>query len=117
MLDFICMGPVDLPGARRRRQNTKWKRGIYGLYIKSAPFFGDLKKFPETKNNSRFYILKLHFLLHYNRVSCPVTSLLDIAIQSWCVLFNVARGFAAQKSLRENIPWFFVYSQFNIFSV
>ena len=31
--------------------------------------------------------------------------------------FNVARGFAAQKSLRENIPWFFVYSQFNIFSV
>ena len=30
---------------------------------------------------------------------------------------NVARGFAAQKSLRENIPWFFVYSQFNIFSV
>ena len=30
---------------------------------------------------------------------------------------NVARGFAAQKSLRENIPWFFIYSQFNIFSV
>ena len=28
--------------------------------------------------------------------------------------FNVARGFAAQKSLLENIPWFFVYSQFNI---
>ena len=25
MLDFICMGPVDLPGARRKRQNTKWK--------------------------------------------------------------------------------------------
>ena len=23
MLDFICMGPVDLPGARRKRQNTK----------------------------------------------------------------------------------------------
>ena len=26
MLDFICMGPVDLPGARRKRQNTKWSR-------------------------------------------------------------------------------------------
>ena len=25
MLDFICMGPVDLPGARQKRQNTKWK--------------------------------------------------------------------------------------------
>ena len=24
-LDFICIGPVDLPGARRKRQNTKWK--------------------------------------------------------------------------------------------
>ena len=23
MLDFICMGPFDLPGARRKRQNTK----------------------------------------------------------------------------------------------
>ena len=23
MLDFICMGPSDLPGARRKRQNTK----------------------------------------------------------------------------------------------
>ena len=36
------------------------QRSIYGLYIKSAPFFGDLKNFPETKNNSRFYILKLY---------------------------------------------------------
>ena len=25
MLDFICMEPVDLPGKRRKRQNTKWK--------------------------------------------------------------------------------------------
>ena len=25
MLDFISMGPVDLPVARRKRQNTKWK--------------------------------------------------------------------------------------------
>ena len=50
------------------------QRSIYGLYIKSAPFFGDLKKFPETKNNSRFYILKLYFLLHYNQFSHSVTS-------------------------------------------
>ena len=25
MLDFICMGPVDLLGAHQKRQNTKWK--------------------------------------------------------------------------------------------
>ena len=25
MLDFICMGPVDLSGARRKRKNTKSK--------------------------------------------------------------------------------------------
>ena len=25
MLDFICLGPVDLPGAHRKRQKTKWK--------------------------------------------------------------------------------------------
>ena len=24
-IDFICMGPVNLPGAHRKRQNTKWK--------------------------------------------------------------------------------------------
>ena len=48
------------------------KRSIYGFYFKSAPFFGDLKKIPETNNNSRFYILKLYFLLHYNHF--PVVS-------------------------------------------
>ena len=25
MLDFVCMGSIDLPGARRKRQNTKLK--------------------------------------------------------------------------------------------
>ena len=68
------------------------ERSIYCLCIKSAPFFGNLKKFPETKNNSRFYILKLFFLLHYNRISCPVTSLLNIALQSWCILFKIQKN-------------------------
>ena len=67
------------------------QRSIYGLYIKSAPFFGDLKKFLETKNNSRFYILKLYFLLHYNQFSCSVTSLLNITLQSWCILFKIRK--------------------------
>ena len=68
------------------------QKGVYMVYIlKSAPFFGDLKNFPETKNNSRFYILKLYFLLHYNQFSCSVTSLLNIALQSWCILFKIRK--------------------------
>ena len=74
-----------------RKYHYTFQRSIYGLYIKLAPFFGDLKNFPETKNNSRFYILKLYFLLHYNQFSCSVTSLLNIALQSWCILFKIRK--------------------------
>ena len=38
MLDFICMGPVDLPGARRKRQNTKWKISCPQWDSNSQPF-------------------------------------------------------------------------------
>ena len=69
-----------------------FQRSIYGLYIKSAPFFSDLKNLLETKNNSRFYILKLFFLLHCNRFSCPVTSLVNISLQSWCILFKIRKN-------------------------
>ena len=69
----------------------KTERSIYGLFIKSAPFFGDFKNFPGTKNNSRFYILNLYFLLHYNQFSCNVTSLLNIALRSWCILFKIRK--------------------------
>ena len=68
------------------------ERSIYGLYIKSAPFFGDLNFFPEAKNNSRFYILKLFISLHDSRFSCPVTSLLNISLQSWCILFKIRKN-------------------------
>ena len=60
-------------------------------YIKSAPFFGDLNFFPETKNNNRFYILKLLFLFYDSRFSWPVTSLLNISLQSWCILFKIRK--------------------------
>ena len=62
------------------------------VYIKSAPFFGDLKFFPETKNNSRFHILKLFVSLHDSGFSCPVTSLLNISLQSWCILFKIRKN-------------------------
>ena len=71
---------------------TSPQRSIYGLYIKSAPFFGDLNFFPETKNNSRFYISKLFISLHDSRFSCPVTSLLNISLQSWCILFKIRKN-------------------------
>ena len=58
-------------------------------YNKSAPFFSDLKNIPKTKNNSRFYILKLFFSLHDKWFSCPVTSLLNISLQSCCILFKI----------------------------
>ena len=31
MLDFICMGPVDLQGAYRKRHNTKWKIQVHSV--------------------------------------------------------------------------------------
>ena len=68
------------------------ERSIYGLYIKSVPFFSDLENLLETKNNSRFYILKLFFLLHGNRFSCPVTSCVNSSLQSWCILFKIRQN-------------------------
>ena len=38
MLDFICMGPVDLPGARRKRQNTKLKNSCPQWDSNPQPF-------------------------------------------------------------------------------
>ena len=38
MLDFICMGPVDLTGVRRKRQNTKWKIPCPQWDSSSQPF-------------------------------------------------------------------------------
>ena len=74
------------------RMRTR-KEYIWFIYLIGPLFFGDLKNFPETKNNSRFYILKLYFLLHYNRFSCSVTSLLNIALQSLfkCFLFKIRK--------------------------
>ena len=72
------------------------QRSIYGLYIKLAPFFGDLNFFQRqshkvAKNNSRFYILKLFISLHDSQFSCPITSLLNISLQSWCILFKIRK--------------------------
>ena len=67
------------------------KRSIYGLYIKSAPFSAIKNNVQSKKNNCRFHILKLYFLLHYNRFSGSVTSLLNIALQSWCILLKIRK--------------------------
>ena len=59
------------------------------VYVINRPLFRRLKMFPETKNNSRFYILKLFFSSHDNRFSSPNTSLLLILPQICCILFNM----------------------------
>ena len=69
------------------KRQTKTKEYIWFIY-QIGPFFSDLKNLLETKNNSRFYILKLFSLLHGSRFSCPVTSLVNISLQSWCILFK-----------------------------
>ena len=65
------------------------QRRIYDLYNKSTPFFGDLKVFPETNNNIRFYILIQYFSSNDNRFSCPIISLLHISPQSCCILMKM----------------------------
>ena len=75
---------------KARFQLNHSKEYIWFIYW-IGPFFGDLKNFPETKNKSRFYILKLYFLLHYNQFYCSVNSLLNIALQSWCILFKIRK--------------------------
>ena len=67
-------------------------KGVYMVYILNRPLFSAIKKnFLERKNNSQFYILKLYFLLHYDQFSCSVTRLLNIALQSWCILFKIRK--------------------------
>ena len=61
------------------------------VYILNRPLFQRFKKSSGDKNNSRFYILKLFFLLHGNRFSCPVTGLVNISFQSWCILFKYGK--------------------------
>ena len=41
LLDFICMAPADLPGARRKRKNAKWKKSC--SHWDSNPQSSDLK--------------------------------------------------------------------------
>ena len=58
------------------------------VYILNRPLFRRFKKNPKTNNNNRFYVLKVFFSSHDNRFSVHVTSLLNISLQSWCILFK-----------------------------
>ena len=80
---------------RNERQQSLYQwlnKGVYMVYILNRPLFSAISKiFQRQKNNSRFYILKLYFLLHNNQFSCSVTSLLNIALQSWRILFKIRK--------------------------
>ena len=66
------------------------ERSIYGLY-KNQPLFSAIWIFSKTKNNSRFYVLKLFFSSYDNRFSCLITILLHISLQSCCILFKYGK--------------------------
>ena len=63
----------------------------YMVYIINRLLFRRFKVFPETKNNSQFYILKLFFLSYDNRFPCRFTRLLHISPQNCCFLFKMRK--------------------------
>ena len=65
MLDFICMGPVDLPGARRKRQNTKWKISYPPLDSNPQPFDSKSAALPtELAGLGECYLFKWPYYIH-----------------------------------------------------
>ena len=65
MLDFICMGPVDLPGARRKRQNTKWKISSPQWDSNPQPFDSKSDALPtELAGLGEWYPFKWPYYIH-----------------------------------------------------
>ena len=65
MLDFICMGPVDLPGARPKRQNTKWKISCPQWDSNPQPFDSESDALPtELAGLGECYPFKWPYYIH-----------------------------------------------------
>ena len=65
MLDFICIGPVDLPGARRKRQNTKWKISCSQWDSNPQPFDSKSDALPtELAGLGECYPFKWAYYIH-----------------------------------------------------
>ena len=70
MLDLICMGPVYLPGARRKRQNTKWKKILahsgnrtHNLEINSLILYR--LSYPRFDENCHIKVAFIHTCIHW----------------------------------------------------
>ena len=65
MLDFICMGPVDLPGACQKRQNTKWKIPCPQWDLNPQPFDSKSDALPtELAGLGECYPFKSPYYIH-----------------------------------------------------
>ena len=65
MLDFICMGPVDLTGAHRKRQNTKWKIPCPQWHSNPQPFDSKSDALPtELAGLGECYPFKWPYYIH-----------------------------------------------------
>ena len=91
MHDFICMGPVDLPEARRKRQNIKWK---------SLAHSGT-----GTHNLERIFVLYMYcFVLHIG-VYLYLTNSKET--HNSCVCFHHGKHEQTLYKLRYNVWCFF----------
>ena len=65
MLDFISMGPVDLPGARRKRQIKKWKNSCPQWDLNQQPFDSKSDALPtELAGLGEYYPFKWPYYIH-----------------------------------------------------
>ena len=63
-IDFICIRPVDLPGARRKRQNTKWKKNLAHSRTRThKPKIWSLMLYRLCRSNMAIQILKPYFYI------------------------------------------------------
>ena len=65
MLDFICLAPVDLPGARRKRQNTKCIERII-IWNKMAVIL--------VPSTGKLKLVRTSFKQHYSVIQYTVYS-------------------------------------------
>ena len=74
MLDLICMGPADLSGARRKRQNTKWKFLAHSGTRTHNPQFRSLMLYrlswPGLLNTVHLNDLTTYMYSQYQHIPC-----------------------------------------------
>ena len=117
MLDFLCTGPVDLSGARRKRQNTKWKIPCPQWDSNPQPFDSKFDALPtELAGLGKCYPFKWPYYIHVlpilmytlsistrmikDSVFCPVNVL-------FCVTYwTIYKSYTNSKETRKSSACF-----------